>query len=205
MKRSTLLISIGVVVVLAFIYLTVREETPPEDYIARIEKERQEKDAFMKSSEGSPFRNDTVPFEGLNYFPVDERYRVKARLEPIEKKKVVILATSDGLEQRYLEYAFAHFRLHDTDCRLLLLEVMDTGPQRGKLFLAFADETSGQETYGAGRYLDVKKIPAAKTTELDFNRAYNPYCAYNDTFSCPLPPRENLLKVPIYAGEKNYH
>jgi uncharacterized protein (DUF1684 family) len=82
---------------------------------------------------------------------------------------------------------------------------MDMGPFRGKLFLAFGDETSARETYGAGRYLDVQKVPGSKTITLDFNKAYNPYCAYNETFSCPLPPQENLLQVAIKAGEQTYH
>ena len=78
------------------------------------------------------------------------------------------------------------------------------GPTRGTLFLAFADETSARETYGAGRYLDLKKIGGATEIELDFNRAYNPYCAYAEGFSCPLPPPENILKIAIRAGEKTY-
>ena len=78
------------------------------------------------------------------------------------------------------------------------------GPTRGTLFLAFADVTSARETYGAGRYLDIKKIPGATSIELDFNKAYNPYCAYNENYTCPLPPKENFLKVAILAGEKNY-
>lgn len=159
----------------------------------------------MKTSNESPFLKDSIPFEGLNYFPIDETYRVKANLQSIDKKKVVLLATSDGLEQKYLEYAFAEFQLNGNSNKLLILEVMDNGPQRGKLFLAFADETSGVDTYGAGRYLDVKKVPAATSVILDFNLAYNPYCAYNDSYSCPFPPRENILKVAIRAGEKNYH
>jgi hypothetical protein len=73
------------------------------------------------------------------------------------------------------------------------------------LFLAFGDETSARETYGAGRYLDVKKVPGSSTITLDFNLAYNPYCAYSDGFSCPLPPKENLLSIAINAGEKTYH
>ena len=85
------------------------------------------------------------------------------------------------------------------------MEVADPGPYRGTLFLAFADATSGDETYGAGRYLDVKKVPGATTVTLDFNKAYNPYCAYSDNFSCPFPPKENILSIPIKAGEKVYH
>jgi uncharacterized protein (DUF1684 family) len=82
---------------------------------------------------------------------------------------------------------------------------MEAGPERGTLFLAFADETSTQETYGAGRYLDIKKVPGSSSVLLDFNKAYNPYCAYSDKFSCPFPPKENILSVPIRAGEKVYH
>jgi uncharacterized protein len=204
MKRSSLLVVIGVVMVAALIFYSQSTEDATENYALLVLKDREEKDAFMKNSEASPFRKDTVAYKGLNYFPVDEKYRVKAKLEPIEKKKVVVLGTSDGFEQRYLEYGYAKFTLDGVDCRLLILEVMEAGPYRGQLFLAFADETSGDETYGAGRYLDLKKVPGASAIDLDFNRAYNPYCAYNDSFSCPLPPRENILNVPVLAGEKNY-
>jgi uncharacterized protein (DUF1684 family) len=88
---------------------------------------------------------------------------------------------------------------------LLILEILDVGPYRATLFLAFADATSANETYGAGRYLDLKKVPGATTVTLDFNKAYNPYCAYSDKFSCPFPPKENVLKVAVRAGEKSYH
>jgi uncharacterized protein (DUF1684 family) len=73
------------------------------------------------------------------------------------------------------------------------------------LFLAFGDGTSAEETYGAGRYLDIDKTQGSNTITLDFNKAYNPYCAYSEKFSCPLPPAENLLVIPIPAGEKSYH
>jgi uncharacterized protein (DUF1684 family) len=122
----------------------------------------------------------------------------------VEEKKVVVLPTNDNKQQTYVEYARASFRLNNTDCELLILEVMESGPFRGTLFLAFADQTSAFETYGAGRYLDVEKVPGANTITLDFNKAYNPYCAYTDSFSCPLPPRENILSVPIRAGEMTY-
>ena len=82
---------------------------------------------------------------------------------------------------------------------------MDSGPSRGKLFFAFGDETSAVETYGAGRYLDLEKVPGSSTITLDFNKAYNPYCAYISNYSCPLPPAQNLLTIPIKAGEKTYH
>lgn len=204
MKSSRIIPVILVLAIAAFIFYSMQGGAP-ENYQAEIQKERAEKAEFMKSNLESPFLKDSTPFEGLNYYSIDEKFRIKAKLQSVENKKVVLLATSDGVEQKYLEYAYAVFKLNDIEHRLLILELMDMGPQRGKLFLAFADETSGIDTYGAGRYLDVKKVPAATSIILDFNLAYNPYCAYNDTYSCPFPPKENILKVAINAGEKNYH
>jgi uncharacterized protein len=207
MKSSKVIPVILILAVVAFAIYSMQgnKATTSEDYVKFIQRERTEMEAFMKNGTGSPFSQDSILFEGLNFFPADVKYRVKAKLKPIDDKKVVMLSTSDGKEQKYLEYAFTEFELEGIENRLLILEVMEMGPQRGKLFLAFSDETSGRETYGAGRYLDVKKVPAATSVELDFNLAYNPYCAYNDKYSCPFPPKENLLKVAIRAGEMNYH
>ncbi len=205
MKRRNLLLALGLIAVVAIIIYSLQGGKSAADYQSFIDKERKDKNEFMKSEEGSPFQKDTITFEGLKYFPTNEKYNIKAKLEPIEEKKVMLLGTSDGKEQKYLEYAYAIFDLEGVESKLLILELMDAGPLRGKLFLAFADATSGLETYGAGRYLDVKKVPAATSIDLDFNLAYNPYCAYNENFSCPFPPKENVLKVAILAGEKNYH
>ena len=118
---------------------------------------------------------------------------------------MIVLPTSDGKEKKYLEHAYAEFELDGIVNKLLIMEITEAGPYRGTLYLAFADETSAHETYGAGRYLDLKKVPGASSILLDFNKAYNPYCAYSDSFSCPFPPKENILKVAIKAGEKSYH
>lgn len=204
MKRANLLIVIGLIAVVAVTIYSMQGGKSAAEYQEFIANKRKESDEFMKLGKGSPFLQDSVTFEGLKYFPVNENYNIKARLEPIENKKVVLLATSTGSEQKYLEYAYAVFDLDERENKLLILESMEMGPQRGTLFLAFADETSGIETYGAGRYLDVKKVAAAKSIQLDFNLAYNPYCAYTDSFTCPFPPKENILKVIVAAGEKSY-
>jgi len=136
---------------------------------------------------------------------VQQEQQIARAEEPVKDRKVVILSTNDGRENRYLEYAWADFAINDVKCRLLILEVMEDGPEKGSLFLAFADETSARETYGAGRYLDINKVPGSSSVLLDFNKAYNPYCAYSDNFSCPFPPKQNILGVPIRAGEKTYH
>lgn len=205
MKFSRLLLFASLVALAGFIYFSLKGGMSEEGFATTITKERKEKNDFLKNNEGSPFATLTEEFKELNYFKPDLNYRVNAKLTPIKDKKVIVLATSDGKEQKYLEYAHATFTLGDINCKLLILEVMEMGPLRGKLFLAFADETSGKETYGGGRYLDIKKVPAATSVVLDFNRAYNPYCAYNDSYSCPFPPSENILRVAIRAGEMSYH
>lgn len=205
MKSKRIITVIAIVVVIITIFYSFRGSQDDPAYMEEIKEQREEKDRFMRSSPESPFANSKEEYSGLKYYPPDVKYRVIASLHPIEQKESVVLTTNDGKEQRYIEYAHAEFRLDGVTNRLIILEIADMGPFRGKLFLAFGDETSASETYGAGRYLDVTKAPGSSTIKLDFNLAYNPYCAYNDTYSCPLPPRENILTIPIRAGEKSYH
>lgn len=204
MKSKHIFILVGVIALIAILYYSMSDNTSQVSYARQIQDERDEKDRFMRTSSESPFADNREAFKGLNYFPIDEQYHVMAKLIPVGEKKARMLMTSDNKEQHYLEYAYAEFDLHGHKNRLLILEVMEMGPYRGTLFLSFADQTSAKETYGAGRYLDVRKVPGSSTLELDFNKAYNPYCAYIEKFSCPLPVRENLLSIPIYAGEKTY-
>ena len=199
------IILVLIVATAAFVFYSTRGGQSPEQYAQQIKKEREEKDLDMKNGEDSPFKANPAQFTSLHYFEPDLRYQVHATLVPIEQKQVRILPTSDGKEKRYLEYARAEFSFDGVACSLLILEIMDNGPYKGTLFLAFADETSARETYGAGRYLELKKIPGASSIVLDFNQAYNPYCAYTDGYSCPFPPKENILKIAINAGEKKYH
>ena len=205
MKLRNIFFVALVVATALIVFYSLQEKDSGKEYEAEIAHERQAKDNFMRSSDESPFRKEKKSFSKLNYFPIDVNYRISARLESIKNKKVVVLPTSDGFKKKYLEYGFAEFELNDEPCRLLILEIMEEGPYRGTLFLAFADATSAGETYGAGRYLDVKKTPGASSITLDFNQSYNPYCAYAETYSCPFPPKENVLKAAIRAGEKTYH
>jgi uncharacterized protein len=205
MKTKNILLLVVVTVALISVIYSFMGSQDQTAYIREIEKEREDKDRFMRTSPESPFAGIVEQYKSLNYYPPDVRYKITADLTPITNKKPVVLGTNDGKEQRYIEYAHAEFDLDGYHHSLLILEVADMGPFRGKLFLAFGDETSAVETYGAGRYLDVSKVPGSNTITLDFNKAYNPYCAYVEKFSCPFPPAENLLKVGIMAGEKKYH
>jgi uncharacterized protein (DUF1684 family) len=204
-KTKNILSILTLVVVVIIIFYSFRTGTDETAYREEIKKERIEKDMYMRSGDDSPFAESPDAFSALKYFEPDMKYRIVAELTEIENKNPVTLATSDGKEQRYIEYAYAEFDFGGFHNKLVILETMSVGPVKGKLFLAFGDETSARETYGAGRYLDVAKVPGAQTILLDFNKAYNPYCAYSEKFSCPLPPRENLLQIPVNAGEKSYH
>lgn len=204
MRTRTIIYVFVVVGLSVLIYYTFRGDDTVQTYVKQINKERKDKDEFMRAGESSPFAGQTEAFTGLKYFAPDFKFRIQADLRPTAKKEIIRLNTNDGLTQTYLTYAYAEFDFENLHNRLLILEVLDDGPDRGKLFLAFADGTSANETYGAGRYLDVKKVPGASTITLDFNNAYNPYCAYSEKFSCPFPPAENVLKIAIRAGEKSY-
>jgi len=203
MKTGKLVPIVFAISIIAFIVYSLQGGQSSETYVNEIKQFREEKDKIIVG-EGAPFQ-EQQEFHGLRYFDIDPKYRVSASLKAIDDKKVIILSTNDGLETKYLEYAYADFAIDGVKGRLLILEVMESGPNRGSLFLAFADETSANETYGAGRYLDIKKVPGSSSVLLDFNKAYNPYCAYSDKFSCPFPPRENVLNLAIRAGEKVYH
>jgi uncharacterized protein (DUF1684 family) len=204
MKSKHIIIILIVIVGIATVLYTVYGSKDQTAYINEIKKHRDDLETFMRTSPESPFAENPSEFTGLKFFPPDLKYKITATLSPIKEKKQVLLATNDGKEERYREYAYAEFDFGGFRNKLLLLEVIDPGPSMGKLFLAFGDGTSAETTYGAGRYLDINKTQGSNTITLDFNKAYNPYCAYSDKFSCPLPPSENLLTVPIQAGEKAY-
>jgi uncharacterized protein len=205
MKTKNIILILIVMVVLISVFYSFQGSLDRAAYDDEIKKEREDKDRFMRTSPQSPFASNPDSYIGLSHFPPDPKYKIIATLTPIKDKKPVTLGTNDGKEQHYIQYAYAEFDLDGLHHKLVILEVIDMGPFRGQLFFAFGDDTSADETYGAGRYLDLTKVPGASTVTLDFNKAYNPYCAYTDNFSCPLPPNENFLSIPIKAGEKTYH
>lgn len=200
MKKNLPWIAGGILLlIIAFSLLSSGED--PEAYRQRILQERADKNEFLKTSDTSPFKNK--PFKGLNYYEPDLDYKVMAKVEKIETTAYMNIATSDGKSERYLKFAYAVFDLQGQRLKMLILKKAGMGSMP-VIFTAFADDTSGEDTYGGGRYLDLE-LKNARQIELDFNKAYNPYCEYDPKFSCPLPPRENILPVAIKAGEKNYH
>ena len=139
-------------------------------------------------------------FAGLEYFPIDDEWAVRAKFHPYEPVKRIPIANVLGMVEDMVSPGYLTFTKGGEEWRLdALLE--DEGAQQ--LFLMFADATSGRETYGAGRFMYVP-LPANGAVPVDFNLAYNPPCAFNEFATCPLPPRQNRLKVRVEAGEKSY-
>jgi uncharacterized protein len=164
-----------------------------------LEAFRREKDQVFGGHPQSPIPPEhRAHFRGLSYYPPNPALVFDLPLDPADGSEVVI-PTSDGSERRYRRAATVRFTVEEQPAELVLLTSED---QHG-FFLPFRDATSGKDTYGAGRYLEVE-APSDGRVHIDFNLAYNPYCAYNPAYSCPLPPPENWLQVPIYAGEGAY-
>lgn len=200
--NQIILFVVGIVVVSAVAYMFTAAESP-EAYIEKIEKERERQFKYLRFNVESPLTEDQKRnLQTLTFYEINPIYKVKARLIPIESKKVRQVPMTDGSTERYIEHSYAEFELGGKTHKLLLLQSVSESDMRN-FFLAFADETSGRETYGGGRYLNVRQDGKNSIT-IDFNLAYNPYCAYNPDYACPLPPKENLLTISIEAGEKNY-
>lgn len=203
MSTKNILLTIVTAIAMAAVIYTLTKADDPEVYIDKIEKEREKQFKFLRFNPDSPLdTSQKNSFGTLSFYPVDPSFKVRARLVPAEDRKVIVIPMTDGSEEKYIKHSYAEFNLRGASQRLLLLQGMNEIDNRN-FFLAFADSTSGLDTYGGGRYLNLRQ-DGKNSVSIDFNLAYNPYCAYNPDFSCPLPPRENLMEVAVVAGEKDY-
>ncbi len=159
-------------------------------------------------STSSPLQEkDRINFKGLDFFPIDDKYNVKATFVRTKKEKSFKMKTTTSREPLYVKYGEVHFRLEEKELVLNVYQNIELSKKPGYkdyLFLPFTDLTCGFESYKGGRYLDMR-IPEGKELILDFNKAYNPYCVYNYKYSCPIVPAENHLDVEIKAGVKKFH
>lgn len=175
-------------------------------YNDTIAKHRTGKNIRLMYSESTPLTTQQISsFKGLNYFPPDIRFRIEATLVRDSEPEVVFLTTTTDRMPEYLKYGEVRFVIDTMEFRLIAYQnkkLLDVVRDEDNLFIPFRDGTSGAETYEGGRYIDCKIPDEGQTTLLDFNKAYNPYCAYNPRFSCVIPPEENRLPVRIEAGEK---
>jgi uncharacterized protein (DUF1684 family) len=161
-----------------------------------LDEFRAEKDDFYKHHFQSPLTGEQKKdFKGLKYFPENVALRLEVQVELLKDSTPMLMQTSTGGVQEYMRYGKFKFEVDGQPAELTIYQ-----SEHG-FFLPFVDALAGEETYPAGRYLDLELLPGHRFI-VDFNVAYNPLCAYNDRWSCPITPAENRLKVPIRAGEK---
>lgn len=163
--------------------------------------------AEFKDPETSPlpdrYRKD---FEGLSFFDPDTTYQVLAKFVRTPEALPFLMPTNTERESEEVVFGIAYFELNGRTFQLEVYQTIELKEQVGfedYLFLPFTDATNGKETYGGGRYIDLR-IPAGETLLIDFNKAYNPYCAYNKKYSCPLVPKGNNLDIEVLAGVKTF-
>jgi len=164
-----------------------------------LDEFRKQKDDFFRHDPHSPLTPEQREnFKGLAYYLENPGLKLVTAVDEFEDKEQVTMITSTGGVQGYLKYGQFAFEVDGQPARLQVYQ----DPDHGHFFLPFVDATAG-ETYEAGRYLEIEQEPDGQFL-IDFNMAYNPYCAYNPNWSCPIPPKENRLSVRIEAGEKKY-
>jgi uncharacterized protein (DUF1684 family) len=179
-------------------------ENPEEQIEEKIKTFREKKDRFFKEDSRSPLKEAVRrKFRGLPYYPINLKYAIIGTIEryPTDPKPLYVnLPTNKGRERRYVKYGRFKFKWEGKEYVLQVYRPLGGGD----LFLPFKDKTAGTETYPQGRYLHIELISEEKVL-IDFNRAYNPFCEYNEKYTCPFALEENWLDIPIRAGEKRFH
>jgi uncharacterized protein (DUF1684 family) len=180
--------------------------------VNEILSHRVEADSFFRYDPDSPFRRDTsIRYSGIRWYPPNPRLYFKATLQRYVIPETVIVMGTHGEERKHLKYGYFPLVVDGTNIRLNAYKHLPDDPRRYAMYrnhlsIWFTDKTTGRETYEVGRYLDVGTESSDKNFlyTIDFNKAYNPYCAYSDIYSCAIPRREDYLDVEIRAGEMRY-
>lgn len=168
---------------------------------------QKELNAEYADSVKSPLlKKDLKTFKALDFYPINGSFFVNAKFIRTPDEKPFEMPTTTSRKPMYVKYGEAHFSIDGKKFKVNLYQSLDLKKieeYKDALFLPFTDLTSGVDSYGGGRYIDLK-IPQGDTISIDFNTAYNPYCAYNHKYSCPIPPQENDLAIEIKAGVKKF-
>lgn len=162
---------------------------------------------FADSLQSPLKKKDLQFFKTLNFYPVNLNFCVEAIFKRTPNEKPFKMKTTTNRAPLYIKYGEVTFQIKGKSCTLAVYQNIELAVEeayKNDLFLPFVDLSSGDESYGGGRYIDLK-IPQSGTIMIDFNRSYNPYCAYNERYSCPIPPQENFIDVAILAGVKKFH
>lgn len=172
-------------------------------YTLEVRKDRLEKDKYLLTAPNSPIKaSDMEQFKGLAYFPIDKSYVFATVLQRLASPEEVTIATSKDRPRIMLHIGALPFSFDGKKYALQVYAPKDTS-DGNYWFIPFTDGSSGKDSYGGGRYIDIDDV-TSDSTFLDFNYAYNPYCSYNERYDCPIPPPENALPIFIRAGERNY-
>lgn len=188
------------------LFLFISLSATAQDYQAKIAAHREAYKQDFVTDGHSPLKENDL--KNLHFFDPDSSFRIMAQVEVLKHEKVFKMPTVDGSSQEYYRYAKIKFTLQGQAIQMTLFKstALSKNPKyKDYLFLPFTDETNSTETYGGGRYIDLDlKDIRNEMLELDFNKAYNPYCAYSAGYRCPVPPAENDLPLAIKAGEMKY-
>lgn len=189
-------------------FISCAEVDGQTDFALELQADRDSINTYFSNPETTQLTDeDLANFTGLHFYPANEEFVIPAEFELIVGAPVEEFATTTSRMAKYRAKGYLHFELEGKSQRLTVYEnVMYTSQPHynGSLFLPFTDVTNGKESYGGGRYLDFN-INTMNNVVIDFNRSYNPYCAYNPKYSCPIPPEQNDLNFEIKAGIKTWH
>jgi uncharacterized protein len=159
---------------------------------------------YADTSQSPLLKEDRLVFRGLDFYPINMDYRIKAKFIRTPKEKPFKMLTTTDRRPDYVKFGEVYFSLMGKKFKLNIYQNIQLIKKQGfekHLFLPFTDLTNGEETYGGGRYIDLQ-IPEGDFIIIDFNQCYNPYCAYNHRYSCPIPPKENNIEIEVKAGVK---
>ncbi len=199
MKQKYLLFGAGLVALALVIFLVLGNENDTQAYKEKVENDRLNRDRYFKNSAESPITKKDS-FVGLQYFAINPDFKIKAKLSLIKGAEPFPIQMTKGDAEKYSKFGYATFKYQGKEYKILLLHK----PGDKFLFLPFLDASNKKTTYRGGRYINNVAFPKTDEVILDFNYATNPYCVYNDDYTCPIPPKENRLDFEINAGEKLY-
>ena len=201
MFKSNFMKKIVSFVLLVLMIVSCKQEKEAE-YLSAAKDFQYKMNIEFADKQSSPLTDeDFTKFSRLHFFPIQEKYRVKANFKRTPNEEPFDMLTTTSRLAKYVKYGIANFTL---DGKELSLNVYQNVDGEKHLFLPYFDKTSGKESYSGGKYIELEN-PKDGFIIIDFNQAYNPYCAYNEKYSCPIPPDENRLDVEIKAGVIKYH
>ena len=177
-----------------------------KEYIAKVEKERADKNDWMKNAPSSPFNQKSkIEFHDLKYFDVDPAFVFLSRLYEYNPKDTITIYGTKGEPRKTVRFGYVLINFENQQHKI---NVYQGSTASGEIYYSiwFTDKTTNNESYGVGRYIDFEKVDDPNHIyQIDFNEAYNPYCAYSPDFSCAVPTKEDFIPIEIRAGEKKFH